>query len=79
MANALFRNREPSPYRLYYSGEVIDLSAETADKLHEVLTNDVQNGATVVAEFKQAGPDGVVVQNSIVLGPGIAARLVRPT
>jgi hypothetical protein len=78
MAAARFRDREPSPYRLYYSGETIELSAETAEQLHELLTGDVRNGATVVAEFKQAGPDGAVMQNSIVLGPGIAARLVRP-
>lgn len=78
MGSARFRVREPSPYRLFYGGEVIDLSAETAEQLHNVLTNEVQNGATVVAEFKQAGLDGAVIQNSIVLGPGIAVRLVRP-
>lgn len=70
--------REESPYRLHYAGSVIDISSETAEQLRKAIAEAIPKGEFLVAEFKESTRDGLVVENTIVIGPSTPIRLVRP-
>lgn len=65
-------------HQLFYAGRVIEVSPETAVELRRLIETDVVEGRTVVLSFKQQSASGVVTENTVVLGPGIAAHVQQP-
>lgn len=56
----------------------MEVSPETAAELRRLIETEVVEGKTVVISFKQELGRGVVTENTVVLGPGIAAHVQQP-